>query len=109
MSGHNADFSIPRGDRDDYVPPLPPEETVTARKPIGDIDGDIAALQASIDEAQLALGELRLARAQANEALAKAAAWRLTEALMVDLRAISTRVRRIVLAERTSADPARAA
>lgn len=109
MSGHNAHLSLPRGDRDDTFPEVAPENVVPAARirtqsAVPDLDGDIAQLRRAIDEAQLALAELKMARAQRNMPLAKAAAWRVCEALqLVDLRAITARVKRAVLAERSRA------
>lgn len=116
MSGHNADHTIPPGDRDDAPLALGGPDNATpagrepAQKAVPDIDNDIARLENAIGEAQLALAELKMARTQDNLPTAKSAAWRLCEALqLLDLRAIAARVKRTVLAERAGATPARAA
>ncbi|MDB5579811.1 MAG: hypothetical protein JWR80_4987 [Bradyrhizobium sp.] len=105
MSGHNAHLSLPRGDRDDTFPEVAPEIVLAvARKPLPDLERDIAQLQRAIEDAQLALAELRMARTQGNMPMAKSAAWRLCESLqLLDLRAITARVKRAVLAERARA------
>jgi hypothetical protein len=113
MSGPNAARSLPPGDRDDApIPPVGPDIGVTAgripSKAAPDLDADIVRLAQAIDEAQLAIAELQMARSQGNVLTAKTAAWRLSDALfLVDMRAIAGRIKRAVLAQR--ADRARAA
>jgi hypothetical protein len=106
MSGPNASLSLPPGDRDDAPPLLPERErpAVAGSDPqpnlFAGLSPAIERISATLDEAQLALGELKLALSKNDLPTIKSAAWRLSEALMLDLRGQSAQLRRKVLAVR---------
>ena len=107
MSRANASFSLPPGDRDEPQPSLLPDEAAEPAAAGRDAPAiateTIARIGLSLDEAQLALADLRAAQRRDDFPGTQAAAWRLSEALMIDLRSLSQRLRR----ELATARPAR--
>lgn len=106
MSKPNASRTLPPGDRDESLPLVDPSILTTdepthpgaGRKPTTELPPAIAdkvrMIAGLIDEAQFALGDLKLAVAQGDAALADAAGWRLQEAFgLVDLRTITRELR----------------
>jgi hypothetical protein len=106
MSGPNAALSLPPGDRDDAPVVAASQPGACAadagREPHAaagpDIDELSSRLRLVLDGAQLALAELTMARkAPQDRATARAAAWRLNEALMADPRSLATQLRKAVV------------
>ena len=116
MSRANAAFSLPPGDRDDAdvatSGTLDERAAVAGREPVTPAqvgspppltpasDAVAATLATVLDGATFALGELRLALAHADAPAADAAAWRLSEALMMDPRGLAANLRKTVMRER---------
>lgn len=104
MSGANAAFSLPPGDRDDAEQPkqtggLSNADTADAGRKHAAAEPESAGvlierLGVALDEAQLRLGELRMARTGGDPALIEAARHRLNEALMADPRVLGFQIGR---------------
>lgn len=112
MSGPNASFALPPGDRDDA--PFPPTgcspdealQPVAGREPIelgADFQPAFEQLGRTLDAAQLARADLKAALATNNLALIKAAAYRLSDVMVIDPRALAHRIRRAIPNRRTFA------
>ncbi len=111
MSRPNAALSLPLGDRDELPPvaPSPEAAPVAGREPDAaaqaaaatgggnpELSAQLAAIAATIEEAQLPLAEARMAFSRADLPALEAAVWRLSEVLMLDLRRLSHDLRRAV-------------
>ena len=111
MTRPNAAMSLPPGDRDDVppasIPPEPePAPAIAGRDAAAtgggnaEIDTRIDRLTAQLEEAQLQLAELCMARHRGDGPSASAVVWRLTEALMANPVVQAHELRRLVLAQR---------
>jgi hypothetical protein len=97
--------SLPLGDRDDVEPISPVAPTgasspAAGRKPeaplVPELDLHLPRIEQAIDDASAALVALKKARAQKDRPAFKAAALRLSGALTIDLKALSSHVARAV-------------